>query len=121
MVYSDVAESTVVGSGSGKFPLLRELQLLRTGDGQNMVEHMHHQWIKVRGNQLEIIEVEIATPGGPLAIVRPGKTIVTIGLKQLQKRKYHPGGEHKRSRDARREFNTPPHARGHDPRGKRLG
>ena len=40
MVYSDVAESTVVGSG--KFPLLREVQLLRIGDGQNMVEPLHH-------------------------------------------------------------------------------
>ena len=29
MVYSDVVESTVVGSG--KFPLLREVRLLRTG------------------------------------------------------------------------------------------
>lgn len=37
----------------------------------------------VRGNQLDIIEVEIATPNGPLAILPPGKTIVTIGLKQL--------------------------------------
>lgn len=31
MVYSDVVESSVVGSG--KFPLLREVQLSRTGDG----------------------------------------------------------------------------------------
>ena len=31
------------------------------------------------------------------------------------------GREHKRSRDARREINTLPHALGHDPRGKRLG
>ena len=30
-----------------------------------------------------IVKVEIATPGGPLAILPPGKTIVTIGLKQL--------------------------------------
>ena len=58
IVYSDVEESTVVGSG--KFPLLREVQLLRTEDGQSTVEPLHHQWIKVRGNQLEI-----ATPGGP--------------------------------------------------------
>ena len=36
MVYSDVVESTVVGSG--KFPLLREVQLLRTGDGESTVE-----------------------------------------------------------------------------------
>ena len=31
MVYSDVVESSVVASS--KFPLLREVQLLRTGDG----------------------------------------------------------------------------------------
>ena len=37
----------------------------------------------VRGNQLDIIEVEIATPNGPLAILPLGKTIVTSGLKQL--------------------------------------
>ena len=81
MVYTDVVESTVVGSG--KFPLLREVQLLRTGEGESTVEPLHHQWIKVRGNQLEIVEVEIATPSGLLAILPPGKTIVTIGLKQL--------------------------------------
>ena len=81
MVYSDVVESTVVGSG--KFPLLREVQLLRTGDGESTAEPLHHQWIKVRGNQLDIIEVEIANTSGPLTILPPGKTIVTIGLKQL--------------------------------------
>ena len=81
MVYSDLVESTVVGSG--KFPLLREVQLLRTGDGESTAEPLHHQWIKVRGNQLDIIEVEIASTSGPLAILPPGKTLVTIGLKQL--------------------------------------
>ena len=81
MVYSDLVESTVVGSG--KFPLLREVQLLRTGDGESTAEPLHHQWIKVRGNQLEILEVEIASTSGPLATLPPGKTLVTIGLKQL--------------------------------------
>ena len=76
MVYSDVVESSVVGSG--KFPLLREVQLLRTGDGRSTVEPLHHQWTKVRGNQLDIVEVEVATPGGTLAILLPGKTIVTV-------------------------------------------
>ena len=55
MVYSDVVESPVVGSG--KFPLLRKVQLSRTGDGWSTVEPLHHQWIKVQGNQLHIIEV----------------------------------------------------------------
>ena len=81
MVYSDLVESTVVGSG--KFPLLREVQLLRTGDGESTAEPLHHQWIKLRGNQLEIVEVEIASTSGPLAPLPPGKTLVTIGLKKL--------------------------------------
>ena len=41
MVYSDVVESIVVGRG--KFPFLREVQLLRTGDGRSMVEPLQHQ------------------------------------------------------------------------------
>ena len=81
MVYSDLVESTVVGSG--KFPLLREVQLLRTGDGESTAEPLHHQWIKLRGQQLDILEVEIASTAGPLTILPSGKTIVTIGLKQV--------------------------------------
>ena len=81
MVYSDLVESTVVGSG--KFPLLREVQLLRTGEGESTAEPLHHQWIKVRGHQMDILEVEIATTSGQLAILPPGKTLVTIGLKRL--------------------------------------
>ena len=81
MVYSDIVESTVVGSG--KYSLLREVQLLRTGEGESTAEPLHHQWIKVRGQQLDILEVEIASTSGPLAILPPGKTLVTIGLKKL--------------------------------------
>ena len=81
MVYSDLVQSTLVGSG--KYPLLREVQLLRTGDGESTAEPLHHQWIKLRGQQLDILEVEIASTSGPLAILPPGKTLVTIGLKKL--------------------------------------
>ena len=81
MVYSDLVESTIVGSG--KYPLLREVQLLRTGDGESTAEPLHHHWIKLRGQQLDIVKVEIASTSGPLAILPPGKTIVTIGLKQV--------------------------------------
>ena len=48
MVYSDLVESTVVGSG--KYPLLREVQLLRTGDGESTAEPLHHQWINYVAN-----------------------------------------------------------------------
>ena len=81
MVYSDLVESTVVGSG--KFLLFREVQLLRSSEGEIMWEPLHHQLVKVRENQLEIVEVEIASTSGPLAILSPGKTLVTIGLKRL--------------------------------------
>ena len=81
MVYSDIVQSSIVGSG--RFPLLREVQLLRTSQGETSVEPQHYQWVKVRGNQLDIVEVEIASTSGPLAILSPGKTLVTIGLKQL--------------------------------------
>ena len=47
------------------------------------MEPLHHQRIKVRGNQLDIVEVQITTTHRSLAILPPGKTIVTIGLKQL--------------------------------------
>lgn len=70
MVHSDVVDSSVVGSR--KFPLLCEVQLSRTGDGRSTVLPLHHYWIKVRGNQLDIIEVEIATPNELLAILPPG-------------------------------------------------
>ena len=83
MVYSDIVESTVVGSG--KYPLLREVQLLRTGDGESTVEPLHHQWIKLRGQQMDILEVEIASTSGPLAILPPGKTLVTIGQKAIKR------------------------------------
>ena len=81
MVYSDLVESSVVGGG--KYPLLREVQLLRIGQGESTVEPLHYQWVKVRGKQMESLEVEIATPSGPLANLSPGKTLVTIGHKRL--------------------------------------
>ena len=51
--------------------MLREVQLLRTGEGESTVEPLHHQWIKVRGHQLEMVEVEIASTSGPLGHLTP--------------------------------------------------
>ena len=36
---------------------------------KSTAEPLHHQWIKVRGNQLERVEVEIASTSGPLTIL----------------------------------------------------
>ena len=76
MVYSDLVESTVVGSG--KFPLLREVQLLRTGEGE-----LKYGGTPAPSMDQSAREVTIASTSGPLAILTPGKTLVTIGLKQL--------------------------------------
>ena len=93
MVYSDVVESSVVGSG--KSPMLREVQLLRTGEGESKVEPLHHQWIKVRGHQLEMVEVEIASTSGSLAISPPGKTLVTLASNSYKNHHTPLGREHK--------------------------
>ena len=69
--------------------------------------------------------MEIATPEGSLAILPPGKTIVTIGLKHLRRKNAtYPWVENKHTEQqhhARREFKALSHARGHAPGGKRLG
>ena len=77
MIYSDVEESTVLGAQ--KHPLLRKVQLERLGQGRATVEPIHHEWIKLQSNRLEIIEVQIATTEGPLVVLPTGKTLVTIG------------------------------------------
>ena len=81
MIYSDVVESTVVGAQ--KQPLLRKVQLERRGQGRATVEPIHHEWNKLRSNRLEIIEVQIATPEGPLVVLPTGKTLVTIGFRRV--------------------------------------
>ena len=87
MVHSDVVESTIVGAQ--KHPLLREVQLERTGYKRATVEPIHHEWIKLRSNRLEVIEVQIATPDGPLSVLPPGchsrhsSTIKTDKCKRL--------------------------------------
>jgi len=81
MIYSDMVESIVVGAQ--KHPLLRKVQLERTGQGRATVEPFHHEWSKQRSNRLEEFELEIATPDGPLSILPPGKTIVTLGFRRV--------------------------------------
>jgi len=81
MVYCDVIESTIVGSQ--KHALLREVQLERLGQGRATVEPIHHEWINLRSNRVEIIEVSIATPDGALVVLPTGKTLVKIGFRRV--------------------------------------
>ena len=81
MVYSDLVQSSVVGSG--RYPLLREVTLERTGRGRVTMEPQHREWIPVRSKTIDIVEIELATASGPLTHLTDGKTIVTVGLQQL--------------------------------------
>jgi len=81
MVYSDLVQSSVVGTG--RYPLLREVTLERTGKGRVTMEPRHREWIPVRSKTIDIVEMELATASGPLTQLTPGKTIVTVGLQQL--------------------------------------
>ena len=81
MVYSDLVQSSVVGSG--RYPLLREVTLERTVKGRVTMEPQHREWIPVRSKTIDIVEIELATASGPLTQLAGDKTIVTVGLQQL--------------------------------------
>ena len=62
MIYCDAVESTIVGSQ--RHSLLRKVELERKGEGRATIEPLHHEWIRVRNQHIESIEVSLATPDG---------------------------------------------------------
>ena len=82
MVYSDMVDTTIVGNQ--RHQLLREIRVRRTGEGTTFVEPYHRQWIPIRRSHLDVIEVEVALPTGELALLPPGQTIVTIGIRKRE-------------------------------------
>ena len=81
MVYCDVVESTIVGAQ--KHSLLRKVELERKGEGRATIEPLHREWIKVRNQHIERVEVSLATPHGSLLGLPPGKTLITLGFRQV--------------------------------------
>ena len=82
MVYSDVVQPNTVNGV--KVPLLRSVQLNQRGQGQRLVEPLHREWIPLNGNTLEVLELQLATPSGPLIQLPPGPTTVTLGLSPIK-------------------------------------
>ena len=80
MVYTDLVQSTVVGNG--RFPLLRKVSVVHKGEGRVTMEPYHREWVPVQSNVIEMVEIQLSTPGGPLTHLSPGKTLVTLGLQQ---------------------------------------
>lgn len=81
MIYCDAIESTVVGEQ--RHALLRKVELERKGEGRATIEPYHREWIRVRQQHIESIEVSLATPDGSLLVLPPGKTIMTLGFQQV--------------------------------------
>ena len=82
-MYSDVGSSTMVGDKI--VDLLREVQYDRTTKGQVYFEPQHIQYIPVRREVMDIIEVQVADTvgtGDDLAKFGPGHTLVTLHFKQ---------------------------------------
>ena len=82
-VYSDVGSSTMVGDKI--VDLLREVKYDRTSRGQVYFEPQHIQYIPVRREVMDIIEVQVADTietGDDLAKFGPGHTLVTLHFKQ---------------------------------------
>ena len=82
-VYSDVAGSSMVGNRVTD--LLREIQYKREGRGTLYFEPLHIQYLPLRNEVVEIIQIQVDETigtGGDLVKFRKGHTIVTLHFKK---------------------------------------
>ena len=59
------------------------MELERKGEGRATIEPDHREWIRVRNQHIESIEVSLATPDGSLLVLSSGTTIITLGFQQV--------------------------------------
>jgi len=76
LIYSNVGGGSVVGNQVTD--LLREVNLIRRGEGTQYFEPVHVQYIPVRKEVLDIIEVQVAEATGELTTFGAGNTIATL-------------------------------------------
>ena len=79
-VYSDVAGSIVVANRVTD--LLREVMYQRKGRGSVYFEPTHIQYIPLRKEVVDIVEINVAETNGDLTKFGPGNTIVTLHFKK---------------------------------------
>ena len=79
-IYSDVGGSGVVGNQVTD--LLREVNYKREGKGYQYFEPLHQQYIPVRKEELDIIEVQVSETKGELTDFGEGVTILTLHFKR---------------------------------------
>jgi len=83
-VYSDVAGSSSI-VGNRVTDLLRDIQYKREGRGTMYFEPLHIQYMSLRNEVVEIIEIQVAETfgtGGDLVKFGEGDTIVTLHFKK---------------------------------------
>jgi len=76
LVYTNAGGRSVVGNQVTD--LLRQVNLIRRGEGTQYFEPVHVQYIPVRNEVLDIIEVQVAEATGELTTFGAGNTIVTL-------------------------------------------
>ena len=79
-IYSDVGGSGVVGNQVTD--LLREVNYKREGQGSQYFEPLHIQYIDVRKEMLDIVEVQVSETTGELVTFGAGNTIATLHFKK---------------------------------------
>ena len=80
LVYSDVSSSSVLGDQ--KVDILREVQYKQSGRGVFYFEPKLPQYIPVRKDFFDIVEVQVGEITGELTEFRAGETILTLHFKQ---------------------------------------
>ena len=80
LVYSDVSRSSVLGDQ--KVDILREVQYKQSGRGVFYFEPKLPQYIPVRKDFIDIVEVQVGEITGELTDFSAGETILTLHFKQ---------------------------------------
>ena len=86
-VYSDVAGSSIVGNRVTD--LLREIQYKREGRGTMYFEPLNIQYMSLRNEVVEIIQIQVAETfgtGGDWVKFGEGNTIVTLPFKKTKRK-----------------------------------
>lgn len=80
-VYSDVGGSSVLGDQMTDF--IREVNYKREGKGTYYFEPTHMQYISLRKETLDILQVQVAEATGALTVFGDGVTTVTFHFKKV--------------------------------------
>ena len=83
LVYSDLVQSSYMGNQ--KHPLLREIFLPQEIHERQLTEPLHYQWMPLRNNSVEVVQIEIGRLDGELARLPRGKTLASVCIRR-QKR-----------------------------------